>query len=277
MLARGSNQIIGFLSFDNTFRLAESDFYYPYLVGIQREAGEQNYHIMLFNTNNEIYQNGMNSLRLADGVILTGTYPDPRVMRQLAEENYPFVLLGECDALNNEIDSVQSDHEPAACEATRHLLDLGHRSLGIVVEEMSQPHHRQRLAGSERAVKEYPDSSLTVLTSKDLESPDAFRETLLEHQITGLLCAHRNLTLPVVDLIQQLAFRIPEDVSLVFLSTTWGVPFVNPTRVKLNRDTAGQEAVKRLIQRLQGSLEGYQRTLIPCDLVIGETTAPASR
>src|SRR5687768_2564309 len=47
MLARGSNHIIGFLSFDDIFLLAESDFYYPYLVGVQREAGEQNYHILL--------------------------------------------------------------------------------------------------------------------------------------------------------------------------------------------------------------------------------------
>jgi DNA-binding LacI/PurR family transcriptional regulator len=276
MLARGSNHIIGFLSFDDIFLLAESDFYYPYLVGVQREAGEQNYHILLLRNNSSVYENGMNSLLLADGSILTGTDPDSRVLSRLAQENYPFVLLGECDSLKGNIDSVQSDHEPASYAATRHLLDMDHRNLGIVVEEMSLPHHRQRLTGCERAINEISDARLTILSSKDLISPKKFAAILRKNQITGLLCGERDLTHPTVNLIQQLLVRVPEDLSIVFLSTTWGVPYNNPTRVNLNRDFAGQVAVQRLVQRLEGQVEGFERILIPCDFISGETTGPVN-
>jgi DNA-binding LacI/PurR family transcriptional regulator len=277
MLARGSNQIIGFRSFDNMFALSESDFYYRYLVGVQHAANEHDYHTLLLNNNNEIYQNGMNSLLLADGAILTGTYPDTSVLRRLSHDHYPFVLLGECDIPKDEIDSVQSDHEPASYEAARHLLNLNHRSLGIVIDEMALPHHKLRLAGCERAIHEIPDARLTILTSKDLATADQFEAMLRKYAITGLLCAHRNLSRPTVELLQTLSLRIPEDVSVICLTTTWGVPLNNPTRVNLNRATAGQVAVERLLQRLEGGLEGYQHIIIPCDFVVGDTTSPADR
>jgi DNA-binding LacI/PurR family transcriptional regulator len=139
---------------------------------------------------------------------------------------------------------------------------------------MSLPHHRQRLTGCERAINEVSDARLTILASKDLLSPKKFAAILHKNQITGLLCAERDLTHPTVHLIQQLPLQIPEDLSIVFLSTTWGVPYNNPTRVNLNRDFAGQVAVQRLIQRLEGQVQEYEQILIPCDFISGETTGP---
>jgi DNA-binding LacI/PurR family transcriptional regulator len=94
MLARGRNYIIGFFTFDDTFPYAPTDFYNPYLVGVEREAGAQGYNVLLFTRNqaktpHPIYQDWLNSLLLADGVILTGNCPDSTVLRQLANQNYP--------------------------------------------------------------------------------------------------------------------------------------------------------------------------------------------
>ena len=135
MLARGRNYIISFFTFDDAFPYAPADFYNPYLAGVEREAGAQGYNVLLFTrnqakTSHQIYQDWLNSLLLADGVILTGTYPDSTVLRQLANEKYPFVLLGTCDIPNNELDSIESDHEPASYEAARHLLELDPVTLG---------------------------------------------------------------------------------------------------------------------------------------------------
>jgi len=275
MLARGTkNHIIGFLSFDDIFLLEESDFYYRYLVGVQRVAIELNHHILLLTNNSEIYQNGMNSLLLADGVILTGANPNQDVIRRLAKDKFPFVLLGQCDGLEHEIDSVQSDHEPASYEATYHLLNLNHRSLGIVVDDLELPHHRLRLEGIQRAIREVSDARLTIITGRELETEGQFKEILQTYGITALLCAHRNFTRPAISLIHRLSLKIPTDISVVFLSDIWGVPVNSPTRVKLNRDLAGQVAMQRLMERLDGKVENYEQILIPCDLIIGETTAP---
>lgn len=279
MLARGRNYIIGFFTFDNAFPYTLADFYNPYLVGIEREAGAQGYNVLLFTRNEaktprEIYQAVMNSLRLADGVILTGSYPDSTVLRQLAKENYPLVLLGTCDIPMHEIDSVESDHEPASNEATRHVLELGHRQLGILVEDLSLSHHQERLAGSERAINEVSNAHLTRFTKQDLSTVENFKTKLQQYNITALICADRSLFMPLSNLIQKIGLQIPQDMSLVFLSDVWGLPFVNPTRVRLNRDKAGRIAVQRLVKRLEGELDGYQQTRVPCEFTVGDTTGP---
>jgi DNA-binding LacI/PurR family transcriptional regulator len=282
MLARGRNYIIGFFTFDDTFPYTSADFYNSYLIGVEREAGVQGYNVLLYTrtqtkTPHEIYHDGMNSLRLADGVILTGNYPDSTVLRRLAKENYPFVLLGTCDIPHHEIDSIESDHAPASYEATRHLLELHHRQLGFLIEDLSLSHHRERLAGSEKAINETPNAHLTRLIGQDLTTAEAFKSKIQQSNITALVCADRSLFRPLISLIQEISLKIPDDLSLVFLSDTWGLPFTNPTRVRLNRAKAGQIAVQRLVKRLEGALEGYQQIRVPSDFLIGDTTGPENR
>lgn len=279
MLARGRNYIIGFFTFDDAFPYTPADFYNPYLVGVEREAGAQGYNVLLFTRNraktpHQNYQAWFNSLLLADGVILTGNYPDSTILRRLANENYPFVLLGTCDIPNDEIDSVESDHEPASYQAARHLLELNHRHFGFLVEDLRLSHHQERLAGSKRAINEFSNAQLVMFTKQELTTAQDFKSKIQQNNITALICADRSLFMPLIKLIQELSLKIPDDMSLVFLSDTWGLPFANPTRVRLNRDKAGQVAVQRLVKRLEGELDGYQQIRIPCEFIIGDTTAP---
>ena len=87
----------------------------------------------------------MKAKRPTQGVVLTGNYPDSAFLRRLIKEEFPFVLLGTCDILHDEMDSVESDHEPASYEATMHLLQLGHRQIGFLAEKMNLAHHQERL------------------------------------------------------------------------------------------------------------------------------------
>ena len=280
MLARGSTGIIGIFPFEGTFPYTPADFYYPYLVGIEREAAIQDYNILLFTrkqaeTPYKIYQDGTNSLRLADGLILTGNYPDATVLRWLLKEDYSFVLIGRSELPLDEIDTVVNDHTSCSYEATRHLVDLNHRHLGFVVDDLSLAYHQERLAGCQMAVDEASNVHLAILGSQALTSTMEFINTIRQHKITVLICADRKLVTRTVDLIQEIHLQIPDDLSLVFLvSNTWDLPFANPTRVNLNRDVKGRVATQRLVERLKGSLSQYQQTLVPCQFVIGDTTAP---
>jgi DNA-binding LacI/PurR family transcriptional regulator len=190
----------------------------------------------------------------------------------LVEEYYPFVLLGTCDIPHHKIDSVESDHEPASYKAAVHLLKLGHRQVGFLTEDLKLSHHRERLAGSERAFAEVPEANLIRLDKQDLASPETFQNKIKAHDITALLCADRSLFLSLVSVTQANQIQIPESLSVVFLSDVWGVPFPNPTRVRLNRDSAGHIAVQRLVKRLAGDLNGNQQIRVLCDFVIGDTT-----
>jgi len=281
MLARGRNHIIGFFTFDDHIPYTSADFYNPYLIGIELEAGNQGYNVLLFTRNrtktkNKIYQTFLASMRLADGIVLTGNQPDPVFLQQLIQENHPFVLLGTCDIPHDEFDSVESDHQPASKTAVEYLLKLGHRYLGFVAEQMHLSHHQARLHGSENAVQS-TNAKLTHIFQKDLVTAEALHTKLQQNNITALICADRSLFISLVNHLQTLSIKILQDLSLVFLSDIWNLPYTNPTRVRLNRDEAGRTAVKRLIQRFDGDIEGFQQIRIACEFIVGDTTAPPSR
>jgi DNA-binding LacI/PurR family transcriptional regulator len=280
MLARGRTGIIGILPFEGTFPYTPADFYYPYLVGIEREAGAQGYNVLLIThkqaeTPYTVFQDWANSLRLADGLILAGNYPDPKVLHRLLKEGYSFVLIGRSGLPLNEIDTVVNDHTPSSYEATRHLMDLNHRHLGFVVDDLSLAYHQERLAGCQMAVDEAPNAYLTVLGTQALTNTVEFTDIIGQHRISALLCADRKLVTRTVDLVRESHLEIPDDLSLVLLVTNaWDQPLANPTRVKLNRDVKGRVATQRLVKRLEGSLSRSQQIQVPCQFVIGDTTAP---
>lgn len=278
MLVHGRTHIIGVFPLEGTFPYTSADFYYPYLVGIEREAAIQDYNILLFTRTQKpdlLFQDSSNSLRLADGLILTGNYPDSELLRWLQKEEYPLVLIGRSHIPLNEIDTIVNNHQPTSYEATRHLIDLNHRHLGLLVDDLTLAYHQERLTGCQQAINETSDATLTILGSEALVNGEAFAHTVRQHHITALLCADRKLIAPAINILQKISWRIPNDLSLVFLVTnTWDLPFTNPTRVNLNRDIKGSVAVQRLVNRLDGAITEYQQTVVPCNFVVGATTAP---
>jgi len=278
MLVRGSTHIIGVFPLEGAFPYTSADFYYPYLVGIEQEAAIQDYNILLFTRAQKpetLFQDSSNSLRLADGLVLTGNYPDSKLLRWLQKEDYPFVLIGRSHIPFDEIDTVVNNHHPTSYEATRHLIDLNHRHMGLLVDDLSPAYHQERLNGCQLAISETTDANLTILDRDTLVNEDIFIDTVRQNNITALLCADRKLIAPAINILQTISWQIPIDLSLVFLVTnTWDLPFANPTRVNLNRDIKGSVAVQRLVDRLNGSITGYQQTEVPCNFVVGDTTAP---
>jgi DNA-binding LacI/PurR family transcriptional regulator len=278
MLARGRTHIIGVFPLEGTLPYTSADFYYPYLVGIEREAANQDYNILLFTRTQKpdmLFQNSSNSLRLADGLVLTGNYPDSKLLRWLQKEDYPFVLIGRSHIPLNEIDTIVNNHQPTSFEATRHLIDLNHHHLGLLVDDLTLAYHQERLTGCQQALHETPNATLTILGGDTLGNEEIFANAVRQNNITALLCADRKLIAPAINILQKISWRIPNDLSLVFLvSNTWDLPFSNPTRVNLNRDIKGSVAVQRLVNRLNGTISDYQQTLVPCNFVVGDTTAP---
>lgn len=279
MLVRGRTHIIGVLPLEGTFPYRLSDFYYPYLVGVEREAAVQDYNVLLFTKNQgkgaaHILKEGVQSLRLADGLVLTGNYPDPALLRLFQKEKLPFVLIGRNKLPLDQVDTVVNNHQPTSYEAVRHLLDLNHRQLGLVVDDLSVAYHQERLAGCETAVSETPDAQLTIINSEMLESAETLKQLIESRGITAVLCADRKLGPTFVNLLQQIPLDVPTDLSLIFLVTNnWEMPYTNPTRVNLNRDLKGSVAVQRLVARLEDEQTPFQQTDVPCQFVIGETTA----
>ncbi len=280
MLARGQNDLIGVFTYEATFPSEQADVFFPYLLGIQEEAGRQGYDVLLFThsqpgTVKEIYENGANSLRLADGSVLLGVHPDYEELKRLLDEGYPFIFIGRRSLSGYDLDWVVNDYVTGSEEATRHLLDLGHRRMGIVQGHPELIHSQDMLRGSRLAVSKFDDAQLFEMAS-DMLNPEAISRAIENQRLTALISADRGNFEQLMFSLSQLGFRVPKDISVIALdSIDQDGGIHEATRLWLDRHSVGTEAVRLLIERLAHPGQSAQHILVPCIFTVGKTTGVA--
>lgn len=280
MLASGRNRIIGFFAFEGTFPYGQEDFHHPYLVGVEREACERDFDLLLFTRQDpgrskHIYRNGMNSLRLADGTIFIGNDPDSEGLERLLAEGYPFVLIGRTRLPRGRIDAVVHEHLGAARRTTEHLLALGHRRLAFLADAVDAEYIADRLDGCRAAVAAAGSASLVEIGDAAAHDVDVLARRLRADGVSALVCADRRGLPAVRRLMSGGAFRVPDELSVAFLVTTEDEFYADATRVLLNRTQLGRIAFDRLVARIEGRVDRFEQIRVPCDFVVGRTTAPA--
>ncbi len=280
MLARGQNNLIGVFTYEATFPSEQADAFFPYLLGIQEEAGKQGYDVLLFTHSQpggvkEIYENGANSLRLADGSILLGIHPDYEELKRLLDERYPFIFIGRRSISGYDLDWVVNDYASGSATATRHLLDLGHRQIGLIQGHPELIHSQDMLQGSQTAVGQFTDARLFEMKS-DMLNPETLNQIIETHQITALVSTDRADFEQIMFSLSQLHLRVPDDISVIALDPLDPDGGIHEaTRLWLDRHAVGVEAVRLLIDRLANPGKPAQHILVPCTFTVGKTTAAA--
>ncbi len=132
-------RILGVFTYEPAFPSAQADFFTPFLLGIEEEAQQQNYDLLLLTSagvgnNRKIFSEG-NRLRIADGCLVLGREFDRKELARLVAEDYPFVAIGRREDAGGPVPYVGGDY----AAGTRALVDkaglLGHSKLAYIGPE----------------------------------------------------------------------------------------------------------------------------------------------
>jgi DNA-binding LacI/PurR family transcriptional regulator len=183
--------------------------------------------------------------------------------------------------------AVGIDQYGGAVAATRHLLELGHRTV----------HHLAGPADWLDAVWR-AEGWRDTLTAAGLLAPApaagdwsarsgyaAMRELLAAHPaLTAVFVANDQMALGALRALDDAGRRVPEDVSVVGFDDVPEAEFFGPplTTVRQHFTEAGQRAVAMLLDLLQpedpAAPAGTEaQTLVPTELLVRRSTAPAPR
>jgi len=218
--------------------------------------------------------------QLIDGVILS-----PLALDQADLVRYgsvPLVLLGE--RLGSHLaDHVAIDNRSAAEEATRHLLDLGRRRIGVIGTQPPPYGHtaRQRVQGYRAALRAAGiryDGSL-VVPALHWRRPDglaAVRRLLdLPSPPDAVFCLNDLLALGAIRGLSEAGVRVPGDVAMVGFDDIEEGRFCVPTLTSVAPDKAAiaTEAVARLARRLEpGAAWDPEEVMVGYTLQVREST-----
>lgn len=214
-----------------------------------------------------------------DGIILTPPHSQNlALVEMLTRRNVPVVRMGV--AGEGVGFGVFMDDRAAAAEATRHLLQLGHRRIGFIAGSPRFEASRQRLDGYRDALTEAGvtiDEDLIAPGDFTFESGVAAAGTLLarDDRPTAILASNDEMALATLHVASRLGIRVP-DLSLVSFDDTPGV------RLSVPGLTSIRQPISEMAAKAAALLIGVSRTgegapsdhLLPFALEVRGSTAP---
>jgi LacI family transcriptional regulator len=209
--------------------------------------------------------------RLADGIILHGVHDDDPRVAYLRRERVPFVLVGRAKGAR----WVMPDDRGGACEATRHLLELGHRRIVHLGGMMSQQASQDRYQGYLDALNHAgltPERSW--LLDGDFNTLSAYRAVRRAFEgglgATAIFAASDEMALGAIAALEDLRLRVPFDVSVVGFDDLPEIgERITTVRQDIGRITSTAVALLRECLR-----DAPVRTVtVPVQLVVQGTTA----
>jgi LacI family transcriptional regulator len=214
-----------------------------------------------------------------DGLIVLPNFLETNrdLYARLLQERIPLVLRGGPEALP-EADILTVDVEHGGYLATRHLLNLGHRHIGILVSEFALGHLYGRLKGYLRAHEEMGVSTRSeyqISSGHRLEEGyQAIRRLLAaQPKISALFCHNDFLAMSVFRAARELGRRIPEDLALIGFDDIDFAKFceVPLTTLTHPKEMEGQLLADMVCQRIEQPDHPPQRITLRPELIIRES------
>lgn len=274
-LAKGRTMTVGVLTQE-----ISSSFFNEAMRGVEDALASHNYEAIFVSGhwNKVEEEQRLMSLigRRVDGVILLLADLDDALMDRHAQ-GVPMVLLGRQSA-SMRVHSLGFDHYTGACEAVRHLIELGHRQIAFIggpqgrldAEERWRGYHDTLLAAG------LPFDERLVATGGYVETGGVTAMNVLLDRglpFTAVFAANDDSAYGAMLSLYRRGMRVPDDMSIVGYDdlphSSFSLPPLTSVRQPL-RDL-GREAASAVVALIEGR-KPPRATVAKLELIVREST-----
>lgn len=283
-LANRSTQAIGIIMPSSTEIVFQNPFFPEVIRGISTVLHKNDYALYMSTgqSENEIFDAVVRMVqgRRVDGIILLYSRIEDRVLMYLQEQNFPFTVIGKPFMDVDQITHVDNDNFRAAKEVTEHLIQLGHDRIAFVGGNLDLVVTVDRLLGYERALRNagipHRDDYITherFLKEGGQEAVNFLM--MLETPPTALVVADDLMAFGVISMLNDLGYRVPEDVSVVSFNNLMLSEYSHPplTSVDINIYQLGVEATHCLLDKIDHPNGPSKRIIVPHQLIIRQSSS----
>jgi DNA-binding LacI/PurR family transcriptional regulator len=203
------------------------------------------------------------------GAVLRTTSDTRHVCVELAKDGFPSVVVGERFGEDEpDVSFVYADSRPTSYQAVEHLISVGHRRIAVVLNQVADNDHADRLGGYEQALGEHGieiDPRLVVrVGAQRLNGAQVIRTLMsLRDRPTAIFIADPPIAVGAINQAHEMGVRIPDDVSIIGFDDADTRNDVYPALSAICQDAhrLGYEAARALSQRLAGHSEAPVRVV----------------
>ena len=217
--------------------------------------------------------------RGVDALVLVGTDHAPRLWKALSAWRKPTLLTWSCDP---RLPSLGFDNEGAAQMAASHLLELGHRYIGVISGLTSHNDRaRSRIDGVRKSLTQAGMSLPANFITEQAFSLEGGRLGLrqlmrLRHKPTAIFCGNDLLAVGAMLEAERMGLDVPSDLSICGIDNLEISEAINPglTTVSLPTQDLGRIAAQYMLSAISGEIIAA-KSLLPFELVVrGSTGLP---
>jgi DNA-binding LacI/PurR family transcriptional regulator len=178
--------------------------------------------------------------------------------------------------------AVGADHVQGSTDATRHLLELGHRTVHHLAGPADSDPANVRAAAWQRTL-EHAGIRPPQPWRGDWSARSGYEIGHLvaaDPDVTALFCANDEMAIGVVRALHEHGRRVPDDISIVGFDDIMVSEFLWPPLTTVRQDfrRIGAELVRLVVEQIGANGRATpHRVLVPTTLVVrGTTSAPAA-
>lgn len=278
-LAGGRSNMIGLLVFD-----LENSYFTEVVRGIDAEVSTLDYDMMISTTHQRVDREKAYISQLASGIVdgLIVMLPQniDAWLEPLLQRNFPFVLIDHESGFGQG-HIIRTANRRGAIEATNHLLDLGHRRIGLIAGTPSVQSGRERIEGFQQALAERglaADDELIVQGDFDEQTGYECANKLLNMKArpTAIFALNDAMALGVYRAAEELGLSIPQDLSIVGFDDIPEANYIRPqlTTVRQPQREIGQTATRLLVEIIEKPKAELETITLQTELIVRKSTGP---
>ncbi len=254
-----------------------------FVISAADAARENGYHLVLWSSEirdadelKQLMQQG-----LVDGVIMMEIHEQDERIDLLRQIDFPFTMIGRC-ADNEGINHVDIDFGQTMQVVIDHLTGLGHTHIAFL------NHAREEFEAGYGPAVRAQHRFLEVIEAKGLRGLTRFCEALPEDgyaavndllvedpELTAIMVMNDRAVPGILRAMSDRGWHIPDDFSIVsVVSSARAAEMTTPTMTTAEAPAyeLGRLGTEMLIHHLEGEKKEFSELLIPCKLVIRESS-----
>ena len=213
----------------------------------------------------------------ADGVIYVAAHG--HVLNNIPEDYGIPVVFAYGHSTVRDYKSVLIDDCGGAELLTKHLIDKGHKKIGVIAGKEENLHTVERLKGYKKALKEYGikyDDSIGLFADWESETGKECSKKLLSKGVTTIWCMNDLMAAGAYDAVLEAGLMVGKDISVFGFDNREVSEFMYPklSTCELPLDKIGKTCAELIIQEIED--ENFRKqpaevTKVPCVLVLRES------
>ncbi len=198
---------------------------------------------------------------------------------QLAERGVPTVLLNAATRVLD-FPRISCDDAVAVEQAFGHLVQLGHRRIGLILGPQDHVPSNRKLAAARVQAAGAGVELSDVLVERALfsvEGGQAAAGRLLRHGVTGIVCASDPLALGAIRAARRHRLSVPGDLSVIGFDDSSFMACTDPplTTIRQPIEAMAKAAVDLLVSEIANVRVDHDEVSFEPDLVVRASTGPA--